>query len=275
MITRIAPTPSGYLHVGNCVNFLLVDWLARGLAGQVNLRIDDVDAERYRTEYVDDIFRVLPWLAIDWQQGPRSRSEFEERFASRDRVEYYRSHLAALEAAELVYACECSRADLRAADSRSCVKDCAGRHLPLVAGSTALRARVPSGTRIEIDGEVIDVEAELGDFVVWRRDDLPAYQLASLIEDRDAGITHVVRGRDLLPSTAAQLFLAPTLSAGNFSRAMFVHHDLVTGSDGSKLSKSQLGGGPMELDDDTYARIVEAAAGIALDVGLTPGAAPR
>ncbi len=80
----------------------------------------------------------------------------------------------------------------------------------------------------------------MGDFIVWRRDDLPAYQLVSVVEDRDLGTTHIVRGRDLLASSAAQVFLADSIGASNVAAATYVHHELITDSDGRKLSKTQI-----------------------------------
>jgi glutamyl-tRNA synthetase len=86
----------------------------------------------------------------------------------------------------------------------------------------------------------VDLGAEMGDFIVWRRDDLPAYQVVSVVEDRDLGVTHIVRGLDLVPSSAAQIYLAAWFDATNVSGATFVHHELVTDESGAKLSKSPL-----------------------------------
>lgn len=275
MITRIAPTPSGYLHVGNCVNALLVSWLAAEAGGHVILRIDDLDAERYRSEYVDDILRVLPWLGVDWDEGPRSRAEFESAYALRDRTERYRAELIRLMDDRLAYACECSRADLRAAGTRACARDCRERRLPLVPGKTAVRVHVPEGTMIDVGEVSVDLYAEVGDFIVWRRDDQPAYHLASVVEDRDHDVTHIVRGIDLLPSTAAQLFLAPLIDAPEFGSVQFLHHPLVTGADGHKLSKSQLAGGPLQLDEELAHQVRQGAIDHASPLGITPGAVPR
>jgi len=98
---------------------------------------------------------------------------------------------------------------------------------------------VPIGTTISINGKEVRLDIELGDFVIWRRDDLPAYQLVSVLEDRDLGVTHIVRGEDLLASTAAQIFMAPTLGADNVVTANYVHHSLLTDASGVKLSKSR------------------------------------
>jgi glutamyl/glutaminyl-tRNA synthetase len=110
-------------------------------------------------------------------------------------------------------------------------------HIP---GETALRAVVTQGTVVAVDGANIDLATEMGDFIVWRRDDLPAYQLVSVVEDRDLGTTHIVRGKDLLVSSAAQIFLAPALAASNVADATYVHHPLINDAEGRKLSKSSL-----------------------------------
>lgn len=238
-ITRLAPTPSGFLHEGNAVNFLLVSALAHRAGASVVLRIDDTDSRRYRTEYVEDIFAVLDWLQIDWHSGPRSPADFERDFSQRHRTDYYRSALDGAVAQGLeVFACRCSRSQVRAAGVSGCVGDCRRADFPLVPGESALRADTPTG-----------------DVVLWRRDDLPAYHLVSIIEDRDCGTTHVVRGEDLRPSTDIQVHLAPHLGATRFAEATFVHHRLVLGQDGTKLSKSQLAAGPLERSEETLDRI--------------------
>jgi glutamyl-tRNA synthetase len=275
VITRIAPTPSGYLHLGNCVNFVLVDRMARAQAGRVVLRIDDLDAARYRPEYVDDIFRVLEWLDIAWHVGPRSREEFESDYAMRSRSEYYRAELGSMSPSLETYACECSRADLHAAHALGCVRGCADRDLALQPGRSALRVRVRQGTTVAVGDIRVDISAEVGDFVLWRRDDRPAYQLASVIEDRDLGVTDVIRGMDLLPSTAAQLLIAPALGAESLARASFHHHALVQDDAGHKLSKSQLGSIPLSADDATRRRIEDLAMRLAEDMSISSPAAPR
>jgi glutamyl/glutaminyl-tRNA synthetase len=241
MITRLAPTPSGFLHAGNAVNFLLVAWLAGQQDGEIVLRIDDMDAPRYRPAYVLDALDLLPWLGIEWQHGPRSLEEFESRFSMRHRTDHYWSELQEARGRGLeAYACSCSRATVAGPAVGGCPGGCRTAGRPLRAGASALRVHVPLGTQAAVDGACIDVAEEVGDFVVWRRDGLPAYHLASVIEDRDLGVTDIVRGADLRSSTAAQLFLAPYLAASGLMSARIVHHGLLTGPDGRKLSKSQL-----------------------------------
>jgi len=276
VITRIAPTPSGFLHLGNCVNFSLIDAWARANAASVVLRIDDIDADRYRREYAEDIFRVLDWVGIAWDSGPTSADEFETEYTMRSRLDYYRAQLDHVRDSPIVlFACECSRSDLQAAGSTTCVRDCLDRRLDLAPGKTSLRARIPIGARINTGGTEVNLRSELGDFVVWRRDDQPSYQLASVVEDRNLRVTHVIRGVDLIPSTAAQLLLADALGADSVLTATFLHHGLVTGGDGRKLSKSQLASGPLDLSEELREVVATHAARLGSDIGLKPDVRDR
>lgn len=275
MITRFAPTPSGYLHAGNAVNALLVAWLARSEHGRVALRIDDMDATRSRPEYVHDVFRVLDWLGVRWDFGPRDPDDFERNFSSQHRREFYRAELeAARERGLAVYACTCSRRSLGdVIPTGGCSGACRDRGISFVPGRTSLRVHVPADTTVLVADETIRLALVMGDFVVWRRDDLPAYHLASVVEDREWNVTHVVRGRDLLQSTAAQLFLADRLGAQAFATARFIHHDLLLGPDGDKLSKSQASrGAPLAATDAELQRLTAAASRIGQEWGISPPA---
>lgn len=222
------------------MNFRLTARLAAEVGADIALRIDDVDAARYRREYVQDIFRVLRDLRIEWQRGPRDVEDFEAAYSQRRRTEYYRSQLGRLrDGGVQTYACTCSRTMVRGVATDGCPGACRTAGIALAPGVSALRVHVPRGTEVDVNGAVVRLDEAMGDFVVWRRDDLPAYQLVSLIEDRDLGTTLVVRGQDLLESTAAQIFLAPALGAAAFGRARFVHHALITDESGAKLSKSR------------------------------------
>jgi glutamyl-tRNA synthetase len=241
VLTRIAPTPSGFLHAGNRRNFALTVEQARRWGADIALRIDDADADRYRREYVEDIFRTLHDMGILWQVGPANIADFEARWSQRTRIDYYRAELdQARERGLTAYACTCARAVQQGPASGGCAGGCRSRSLELVPGETALRVIVPEGTIVTVGGAGIDIAAEMGDFIVWRRDDVPAYQLVSVIEDRDLGTTHIVRGEDLLASSAAQVFLASSLGAPNVANATYVHHALITDEAGLKLSKSQV-----------------------------------
>lgn len=265
LVTRIAPTPSGFLHPGNAVNFLLTSWLARAQRGRLLLRIDDMDAARVRSAYLDDIFRVVQWLGLQIDGGPGDVAEFARDYSMARRTDYYRAELDRLD----WYACACSRRDLAAGAH---AEDCLRLRLPLRTGRTAARVRVPPPCPVAVPGgATVDIARELGDFVVWRRDGLPAYQLASVVEDRDLGVNALVRGNDLLPSTAAQLFLAPALQAHAFAAADFRHHGLLVGPDGGKLSKSTgRQGHSMAGDAALLARIRERARGLAAEAGIEP-----
>ncbi|MFM1966099.1 MAG: hypothetical protein RL134_1824 [Actinomycetota bacterium] len=203
------------------------------------LRIDDADAARYRREYVDDIFRTLAEMGMTWTIGPLNADDFETHWSQRSKTEHYRIQLVrALSAGLPTYACDCSRTVQQGPAIHGCAGGCRDRGLALLGGTTALRVSVDPGTTVPVGGELIALDAEMGDFIVWRRDDLPAYQLVSVVEDRDLEITHIVRGRDLIASSAAQMYLARWLGADNVIEATYVHHELVTDPSGAKLSKT-------------------------------------
>lgn len=272
MLTRFAPTPSGYLHRGNAVNALLVSWLAQQEGGRVALRIDDVDAQRLRPEYVTDIFDVLDWLGIEWQVGPRDPRDLPTSWTQARRLERYRGVVSAARAAGApLYVCRCSRSMLTGPPSGGCPGGCRHRDHRLVPGESALRLHVPLGTVRAIDGSDVDVPATIGDVVVWRRDDLPAYHLASVVDDEDLGITHIVRGADLRESTAVQQLLADALGLGGFGAATVLHHGLLTGPEGAKLSKSQVGHSTLLVRDEaTLAAVREAAQRLGEPIGISP-----
>jgi glutamyl/glutaminyl-tRNA synthetase len=272
VITRLAPTPSGFLHLGNAVNFQLVAWLASAHDGAVALRVDDMDATRARAEYVDDVFELLAWMGIAWDSGPRDRTDFDARWTLAHRRDLYRDRLAHTSDSGLeLYACACSRSVMTGPAIAGCPGGCRSRALELRPGQTALRAHVPTGTTIDVAGRAVRLDEAVGDFVVWRRDDLPAYHLACVVEDAELAVTHVVRGTDLVESTAAQLFLAPHVGAGSLQSTHYLHHGLVTGPDGSKLSKSQLRTGtPLPRTDDQRALIRETAARLGEPLGIAP-----
>lgn len=270
MITRFAPTPSGYLHAGNAVNATLVDWLARANAGRLLLRIDDADAARSRPAYVDDIFQTLSWLGIAWHDGPRDPADFAARFSQQQRTEHYRTALdGAITAGLPVYACRCSRRELRGTPTGGCPGGCREAGHVLTPGISALRVRVPSGIVVDAGDAPVHLDRVLGDFVVWRRDDLPAYQVVSLVEDDEAGVTHIVRGEDLRASTAAQRHLAPYFHADAFLDAVVLHHGLITDANGAKLSKSQAESGPLERSDATREEVRRRARILGAPLGIT------
>ena len=236
--SRIAPTPSGRLHLGNAVNFILTWLMVRKAGGMLRLRIDDADCLRAKPEYLEDIFRQLDWLKITWDEGPTGPDDFRSRFSQQLRLERYRSFLAELERLGHLYPCGCSRSTIRQLAPDGVYPGfCRDRAGAFMAGE-AQRVRVPEGSVFRVEGQEIALCKAMGDFVLWRKEDLPAYQLVSLVDDLDDRINCIVRGQDLLPSTAAQLFLAGLHGNNFFAETTFLHHPLVLGEDGRKLSKS-------------------------------------
>ena len=252
VISRLAPTPSGFLHLGNAVNFTLTWLLTRQAGGTLHLRIDDLDRARFRPVYLENIFRTLDWLGLDYDHGPTGPGDFEHNFSQQHRLPEYEAVLQAAHAAhpELFYACCCSRAELarQALPAGRYVGTCRPAGLPLAAADTAWRAAVPAGANAAFSdlaqGDMrIWVAQDPGDFVVRKKDGVAAYQVASVVDDVRLGVNLIVRGLDLLPSTAAQLWLAPYLSEqGGFTQTRFLHHELLRDEDGHKLSKSTQGG---------------------------------
>lgn len=274
MITRIAPTPSGFLHLGNAVNIVLVSWLAAAHDGTVALRIDDADGARSRPGYVDDIFDVLGWLGITWTIGPRDAQQFADGYSQRLKSDEYRRRLEAARDRGLeLYACSCSRAQLSGPAVGGCPGGCRDRGLPLRAGHTALRAHLPAGAAVTIANEQIPLAARVGDVVLWRRDGLPAYHLASIVDDGDLATTHLVRGADLLDASALHRYLADYLGSPTLAEATFLHHGLVAGPGGAKLSKSQLAGGHrLPRTPEVRDRIIIEARRLGAPLGITPPA---
>ena len=249
--TRIAPTPSGLLHEGNGASFILTYALARAYEGQILLRIDDLDAERMRIEYLDDIFRTLDWLGIEWDEGPTSVSDFQQNWSQHHRLDLYQNALEELKNTEgVVYACNCSRKQINAASLNGLYpQTCRFKHLDFEEKETAWRIHVPESTSVSVKN--VDIEIQnihhssfiihhlTGDFVIRQKNGLPAYQVASLVDDGHFGINVIVRGSDLWTSTAAQIFLAEQLGRTTFKETLFLHHVLTTNEKGEKLSKSK------------------------------------
>jgi glutamyl/glutaminyl-tRNA synthetase len=242
--TRLAPTPSGYLHTGNALNFLLTERLARSNGARVLLRIDDLDAERVRPEYLEDIFRSLEWLGIVWDEGPSGPDDFQANWSQQLRLPQYHTLLGSLRDQGVLYACDCSRSALRnlASDGRY-TGTCRDRGLELDAPDVAWRLNIGDAPVMQVPelwGMTIPVDLvhAMGDPVLRQRNGRPAYQLASLADDVQYGITFIVRGMDLLPSSACQLHIARLLGLSTFEQVRFLHHPLITDEAGQKLSKS-------------------------------------
>lgn len=231
LLTRIAPTPSGYLHVGNLANFLLIEKLARESSGKILLRIDDCDGTRARKEFVEHIFETLRWLGIVWHEGPRNTEEFYRSYSQVNRKAHYFEKLSELKSQ--TYACSCSRKEIGGVYAGTCRE----KNLKFVPGQTALRLRVE-------DPELARI---FGDVVLWRKDDGPAYQWVSVVDDLEWGVNLIVRGEDLRDSSELQKYLAKQLAPQEFESVRFLHHPLVTDTEGKKLAKSDGSESVLEL----------------------------
>ena len=235
--SRIAPTPSGYLHIGNALNFVLIWLWVRRENGRLLLRVDDRDTPRAKPEFIDDIFHSLDWLGLDWDEGPQTADELYRTYSQSLRVQRYEAVTQQLIETGRVFACECSRKEMHL---HTC--SCRAKHIPLDRPDTALRIVTPSEPILIHDLKrgifPVDLDHELKDFIIRRRDGMTAYQLASLVDDLDHDINLIIRGDDLLSSTAAQLYLASVIGAESFEKTAFYHHPMVNDELGQKLSKS-------------------------------------
>jgi len=241
--TRIAPTPSGYLHIGNAFSFLLTALLMRRHNGTILLRIDDIDDERKRPEYVNDIFTSLEWLGIEWQEGPTGPDDFEQNWSQHKRLDIYNEMLNRLREAQLLFACECSRKKLASLEGYAYPGTCQYKRISLDAPDVALRISVADRDIVSFHDEEkgdldINLGSETGSFIVRKKDGLPSYHVVSLADDVHFRMNYIVRGEDLLPSTAAQLYLAEKLRLESFRNAKFLHHKLEKDETGHKLSKT-------------------------------------
>jgi glutamyl-tRNA synthetase len=272
--TRIAPTPSGYLHIGNVLSFSLTAGLARRTGASILLRIDDLDRERVDLRYVEDIFDTLRFLGIPWDEGPMDAEDFERNWSQMRRLSLYKEALDLLRRSGAVFACSCSRAQL--ASGGGYPGTCRDKGISLDAEGVNWRLRTEALRVGEHSGDgnlAEELPLEMRDFVVRKKDGFPAYQLSSVMDDLHFGVDLVVRGADLRPSTAAQLYLADALAkagmpgADAFKKVQFIHHPLLM-EGGEKLSKSA---GAMSIN---YLRQQGASpAEIFNLIGRTPGAA--
>ncbi|HZI13452.1 MAG TPA: tRNA glutamyl-Q(34) synthetase GluQRS [Myxococcus sp.] len=240
---RFAPSPTGRMHLGN-IRSALLGWLqARAAGGRFLLRIEDLDRARCKPQHVDDLLRDLEWLGLTWDETPLFQSQ-------RDGV--YREALEKLEREGLVYPCFCTRGEIaRAASAPHGLSEEGPRypgtcaHLTAAQAAERARTRAPAYRFRVRPGEVRfldgllgsyaqDVEAVVGDFVVRRNDGVASYQLAVVVDDAASGITHVLRGDDLLTSTPRQLQLYAALG---LAAPAFLHVPLVLGEDGKRLAK--------------------------------------
>lgn len=246
---RIAPSPTGYLHLGHARTFLIAAERARQFGGQLILRNEDLDPDRCRAEFVSAMYEDLRWLGISWSEGPDCGGPFAP-YSQSQRKEFYLAAWRKLRDAGAIYPCTCSRKDLAAsagaphnADDEplypgKCRGRGDGRSFEKPAGVN-WRFCVPDGEQISFADQHLGPQQftagrDFGDFVVWRRDDVPAYQLAVVVDDEAMKISEVVRGADLLKSTARQLLLYQALG---LKSSEFYHCDLVRDETGARLAK--------------------------------------
>ena len=233
---RLAPSPTGYLHLGHAMTFWRAQERCRERKGEMILRIEDLDRDRCRPEFSDAIEEDLPWFGLRWDEGPHLQSE---------RVQLYREAFERLRASGDVYACRCSRRDVMSAagaphnehDEPVYPGTCREKNLDPT--NANWRFRVPDGEVMRFTDENLGPQTatagqDFGDFLVWRKDDVPAYQLAVVVDDAAMKITEVVRGADLLVSTFRQLLIYRALG---FAAPGFFHAPLITDENGRRLAK--------------------------------------
>ncbi len=237
--SRLAPTPSGFLHVGNAYNFLFAFLLVHKYQGALHLRIDDYDVPRVKQTFIDDLFRSLEWLGISWHSGPQLAADVAV-YSQQQRFDIYHYHINLLKEQGQLFACSCSRKNIPEKNHYSGI--CIDKKLPFTAENSW---RLLSNASLESFYDHFMKKIVLPDEstrilhpILKRKDGLPAYQLVSLIDDIEFGVNCIVRGEDLLPSSAAQIALSRVMPLNHFTQVAFYHHPLVLDSNGQKLSKS-------------------------------------
>jgi glutamyl-tRNA synthetase len=248
---RLAPSPTGALHLGGAATFL-VAWLdARASGSRLVLRIEDLDSPRVVPGAEAGIVRDLRWLGLDWDEGPEEGGPVGP-YRQSERGDRYNEALARLQERGLLYGCDCSRSEI----ARAASAPHPGEEGPRYPGTCrkkglqgpwkrppALRFAVPKGREVRfvdaVHGEQREVVSErVGDFVLRRGDGVVAYQLAVVVDDLEMEIERVVRGADLLGSTARQVLLMEALGG---EAPSYLHTPLVLGPDGARLAKRSRG----------------------------------
>ena len=242
---RLAPSPTGYLHLGHARTFWIAQQRAQHAGGTLVLRCEDLDRARCRMEFVRAMTEDLRWFGFQWQEGPDCGGTLGP-YTQSERFHHYRAALEKLKTS--IYPCVCSCKDIL--NALTAPHD--GEDEPIYPGTCRVnrkseivnhkfnwRFRVPDGETIAFaDGCQGDQRfvagRDFGDFVIWRHDDIPAYQLAVVVDDAAMGITEVVRGADLLASTARQILLYRSLG---LSPPTFFHCPLMTDDSGVRLAK--------------------------------------
>ncbi|MBG87568.1 MAG: tRNA glutamyl-Q(34) synthetase GluQRS [Verrucomicrobiales bacterium] len=258
---RIAPTPTGYLHLGHARTFWFAQERAKAAGGTNILRNDDLDQNRCREEYRDAMLEDLKWLGIEWSEGPDIGGDYMH-YTQSERMQSYRASFIQLLRSGCVYPCYCSRKDIRTAVAAphlgedellypgTCRPDTSEKHRftsweEFAAADFTRNGRQPAWrfmaqpTAVEFTDLCAGPKSYLpgrdfGDFVVWRQDDTPAYQLACAMDDTLMNISEVVRGTDLLASTARQLLLLEMLE---MQKPDYFHCPLMCDEQGKRLAK--------------------------------------
>ena len=261
---RIAPSPTGFLHIGHAMTFWRAQERARAAAGNLILRIEDLDVARCREEFRKAAAEDLEWFGLRWEEGPDIGGAHAP-YRQSERRTFYRDAWERLHAGGFIYPCRCSRKDVLASsfaphdENEEPVYPGTCRPSGSATGISSTqepgsslsakpspetsdshwRFQVPDGETLRfIDGRMGEQVAvagkDFGDFVVWRRDNVPAYQLAVVVDDGAMDISEVVRGEDLLLSTFRQLLLYRALG---LTPPEFYHTPLVTDDQGQRLAK--------------------------------------
>lgn len=248
---RLAPSPTGFLHLGHARTFWIAQARARQAGGTLILRVEDIDAARCKPEFAEALMEDLRWFGLEWDEGPDQGGPHAPYLQSARRA----AHLAALEqlrAGGFIYPCRCSRRDVlqalrapHASDEEpnypgTCRPNEAAFIAPAGLEGVHWRFRVPYGERLTYLDAALGPQSavagvDFGDFVVWRRDGVPSYQLAVTADDAAMGVTEVVRGADLRLSTFRQLLLYRALG---WPAPRFYHAPLLTDpATGQRLAK--------------------------------------
>ncbi|MGH2788044.1 MAG: glutamate--tRNA ligase [Actinomycetota bacterium] len=250
--TRIAPAPSGSIHVGNARTALYNWLLARRHGGTFVLRIEDTDAKRATEDAYRAVLEDLRWLGLDWDEGPEVGGSFGP-YRQSERVDHYRAATEKLVAGDHAYRCYCTQEELEArrkaarADRRAPGYDGRCRTLSQAERDGyeaegrpfAVRFKVPERRTVTFDdivrGTITTDTAQIPDFIVQRSDGSPTYMLAAGVDDALMSITHIVRGEDLISATPRQLLLREAMAVTD--TPVFAHLPLLVGNDGRPLSK--------------------------------------
>lgn len=251
---RLAPSPTGYLHLGHARTFWVAHQRARTASGRLVFRNEDLDTQRSRPEFVQAMFNDLRWLGLDWDEGPDVGGMFAP-YSQSERRSFYLEAWRRLRDGGFIYPCTCSRKDLEravsapheeqhGADDELPYAGTCRKNIGLAAdydspAGVSWRFKVPDGEIISFsDGffgqQQFMAGRDFADFLLWRRDDIPAYQLAVVVDDEAMKITEVVRGADLLKSTARQLLLIRALG---YSTPAYFHCPLLRDENNVRLAK--------------------------------------